>query len=44
LTADALLALGIEVRHIISAAAAAPHKLTEFSRVEDGPVLYPGLV
>jgi uncharacterized protein (DUF488 family) len=44
LTADALLARGIEVRHITSTAAAAAHKLTEFARVVDGQVQYPGLV
>jgi uncharacterized protein (DUF488 family) len=44
LTADALLARGIDVRHITSTAAAAAHKLTEFARVADGQVHYPGLV
>ena len=44
LTADALLARGIDVRHITSTAAAAAHKLTEFARVADGQVQYPGLV
>ena len=44
LTADALLARGIEVRHIVSDRQAAPHTLTEFARVEDGRVTYPGLI
>lgn len=43
LTADALLARGIDVRHITSTTAAAAHKLTEFARVADGQVRYPGL-
>lgn len=43
LTADALLARGIDVCHITSAAPAAAHKLTEFARVVDGQVGYPGL-
>jgi uncharacterized protein (DUF488 family) len=44
LTADALVARGIEVRHITSAVVASPHALTEFARVTDGNVTYPGLV
>ncbi len=44
LIADALLARGIDVRHITSAAAAAPHRLTEFARADQGSVTYPGLV
>ena len=44
LIADALVARGIEVRHIVSAAAPEPHKLTEFARVEGTRVAYPGLV
>jgi uncharacterized protein (DUF488 family) len=44
LTADALVARGIDVRHITSAGAAAQHALTEFARVTDGKVTYPGLV
>ena len=43
LVADALLARGIEVRHIISAAEPRPHSLTEFGRIEAGRVTYPGL-
>lgn len=50
LVADALLVAGtnakrqtIVVRHIVSTAAAAPHELTPFARVEDGRLTYPGL-
>jgi uncharacterized protein (DUF488 family) len=39
--ADALTARGIEVRHIMSAAKADPHKLTSFARVKEGRVTYP---
>ena len=44
LTADALLARGVEVRHITGTGPAAAHKLTDFARVVDGEVRYPGLV
>ncbi len=44
LVADALVARGVEVRHIVSAAAPVPHTLTEFARVIDGKVTYPGLL
>jgi uncharacterized protein (DUF488 family) len=44
LTADALVARGIEVRHITSPGAAPPHTLTEFGRPANGKVTYPGLV
>jgi uncharacterized protein (DUF488 family) len=44
LIADALVARDIEVRHITSAAAAAAHTLTDFARVVDAKVSYPGLV
>ena len=44
LTADALLARGVDVCHITSASPAAAHKLTEFARVVDGQVHYPGLL
>ena len=45
LIADALVARGIEVRHIMSATAAPPHTLTQFSRVNaDLRVTYPGLI
>ncbi len=42
--ADALVARGVEVRHVTSAGAAAPHHLTRFARVEDGRVTYRGLL
>jgi uncharacterized protein (DUF488 family) len=44
LIADALVARGIEVRHIVSAAAARPHTVTEFARTEGNRVTYPGLI
>ena len=44
LIADALVARGIDVRHIISAKAAPAHALTSFARVDGGQVTYPGLV
>jgi uncharacterized protein (DUF488 family) len=44
LTADALMARGVEVRHIVSDRPAAPHALTEFARVDGGRVTYPGLI
>jgi len=44
LVADALVARGVEVRHIVSAAVPEPHRLTEFARVEGTRVTYPGLV
>jgi uncharacterized protein (DUF488 family) len=43
LVADALLARGVEVRHIVGAAAPQPHELTPFARVVGGRVSYPGL-
>ena len=43
LTADALLARGVEVAHIMGTGAATAHKLTDFARVVDGEVRYPGL-
>jgi uncharacterized protein (DUF488 family) len=43
LVADALVARGVEVRHIMSATSATSHKLTEFSRVTGGKVGYPGI-
>jgi uncharacterized protein (DUF488 family) len=42
LIADALVARGVEVRHIVSAAAPEPHRLTEFARVDGARVTYPG--
>ena len=44
LTADALLARGVEVAHITGTGPASAHKLTEFARVVDEEVSYPGLV
>ena len=44
LTADALVARGIDVCHITGGGPAAAHKLTEFARVVDGRVSYPGLI
>jgi len=44
LVADALVARGAEVRHIMSAASAPPHALTAFARVDGGRVTYPGLI
>jgi uncharacterized protein (DUF488 family) len=43
LIADALAARGIAVEHIMSEAAAKPHTVTSFARIEDGRVTYPGL-
>ena len=42
LVADALLARGIEVRHMISAAPPEPHRLTPFARLEGERVVYDG--
>jgi uncharacterized protein (DUF488 family) len=44
LIADALVARGIDVRHIMSAASAPAHTLTDFARIENGRVAYPGLL
>ena len=44
LVADALAARGLEVRHIMTATAANPHKLTPFARVEGTQVTYPGIL
>ncbi|HEY7790237.1 MAG TPA: DUF488 domain-containing protein [Vicinamibacterales bacterium] len=43
LVADALVARGLDVRHIMSATPAAPHQMTPFACVEAGRVTYPGL-
>jgi len=43
LVADALAARGVEVRHIVSRTVAEPHRFTEFGRVRDGRVSYPGI-
>lgn len=39
--ADALLARGWEVRHILSQSSPSPHELTKFARAEAGRVTYP---
>jgi uncharacterized protein (DUF488 family) len=44
LIADALVARGVEVRHIMSATAASAHTLTDFARVDAERVRYPGLI
>lgn len=44
LVADALVARGIEVRHILSTGDTPAHQLTPFGRVEGSQVTYPGLV
>jgi uncharacterized protein (DUF488 family) len=42
LIADALLARGWEVRHILAAGRVLPHRMTEFAKVSKGHVTYPG--
>jgi uncharacterized protein (DUF488 family) len=42
LVADALTALGAEVVHVTGPAAARPHSMTPFARVDRGQVTYPG--
>jgi uncharacterized protein (DUF488 family) len=44
LIADALVARGIEVRHIMSPRSAPAHELTSFARVDEFEVRYPGLL
>jgi uncharacterized protein (DUF488 family) len=44
LVADALVARGHVVRHIMSESSAPLHALTSFARVRDGRVDYPGLL
>ena len=44
LIADALVARGVEVRHILSAGEAPPHQVTPFARVEGAQITYPGLI
>lgn len=44
LLADALVARGVPVAHILSGASPKPHELSEFARVHDGRVRYPGLI
>jgi uncharacterized protein (DUF488 family) len=42
LLADALVARGVQVRHILSEASATPHRLHARARVHAGRVSYPG--
>lgn len=44
LIADALVARGVEVRHISSEKSAPAHTLTTFARLRDKRVTYPGLL
>jgi uncharacterized protein (DUF488 family) len=44
LLSDILLVRGVQVRHILSTAAAKPHRLSEFAREASGGVTYPGLL
>lgn len=44
LIADALVARGVEVRHIMSPREAKAHELTPFARVQGVEVTYPGLI
>jgi uncharacterized protein (DUF488 family) len=44
LIADALVARGVEVRHIMSAGSAPVHEVTSFARVVGPEVRYPGLL
>ena len=44
LTADALFARDVEIAHITGTGPASAHKLTEFARIIDGHVSYPGLI
>jgi uncharacterized protein (DUF488 family) len=43
LLADALLVRGVGVQHILSAAPTKPHELSEFGRLQEDEVIYPGL-
>jgi uncharacterized protein (DUF488 family) len=42
LIADALVARGWEVRHILGRRSIRPHRLTEFAKVVEGNVISPG--
>jgi uncharacterized protein (DUF488 family) len=44
LIADALVASGSEVRHIVSMAAPLSHSVTEFAKTDGNRVTYPGLI
>ncbi len=43
LIADALVARGVEIQEILTAAKSQPHKLTPFAKVEGTSVTYPGV-
>jgi len=43
LIADALIARGIQVEHILTATSSKPHTCTPFAQVDGGVVTYPGL-
>jgi uncharacterized protein (DUF488 family) len=44
LIADALVARGVQVRHILTAREASRHDMTPFARVQGSRVQYPGLI
>ena len=44
LVADALVARGVEVRHIMTTASAPAHRLSDFARVDEGKVSYRALI
>lgn len=44
LLADALIVRDVPVRHILSVAQPKPHELSEFARVANRMVTYPGLL
>jgi uncharacterized protein (DUF488 family) len=44
LLSDYLVSAGVEVLHIMSAARPNPHALSEFAKVVEGRLLYPGLI
>jgi uncharacterized protein (DUF488 family) len=44
LIADALVARGVDVRHILNAGGARSHELSELAVIREGAVIYPGLL
>jgi hypothetical protein len=44
LLADALTLRGLQVLHILRGSSVVAHALHEFARVQDGKLVYPGLV
>ncbi len=44
LLSDALLVRGVIVRHILRGSEPKPHELSEFARIREGRVIYPGLL